>query len=232
MTAINTIEATIRTGSGKGFARRTRAQGLIPAVVYGPNLEKPLVISVDPKALRAAIATPRKMNTVLGMKVGDAQHMVLLKDFQMDPVSRALLHADFIDVRENEAVKVQVPVVLTGRAQGVADGGILTQVRREIEVWALPAAIPERLEVDVTAMKITSVLHIADVKLPEGVKVKSNVNYTIAVCAAPETDKAAEAQAAATAAAAAPDAKAAGDKKGAPADAKAPAADAKAPAKK
>ncbi|AKQ64898.1 LSU ribosomal protein L25p [Myxococcus hansupus] len=215
----STLEAQPREGSGKGVARRLRAQGLIPAVVYGKHLEKPVHISVDPKAVRQAINTPHKFNTLIKIKVAGGDREVLLKDYQMEPVTRAILHADFLDVRADEQVKVNVPLVLTGRAQGVADGGLLTQARRELEVWSLPAAIPERIEVDVTPMKITEVLHINDVKLPAGVSVKTNVNYTLAVISAPE---AAEAGPAAAAAAAAPakDAKAA------------PAKDAKAPAKK
>ncbi|ATB49320.1 50S ribosomal protein L25/general stress protein Ctc [Corallococcus macrosporus] len=213
-----TLEAKPREGSGKGVARRLRAQGLIPAVVYGKHLEKPVHLSVDPKAVRQAINTPHKFNTLINIKVEGGDRQVLLKDYQMEPVTRAILHADFLDVRPNEQVKVNVPLVLTGRAQGVADGGLLTQARREIEVWSLPASIPERIEVDVTPMKITEVLHINDVKLPEGVSVKTNVNYTLAVISAPE---AAEAGPAAAAAAAAP-AK----------DAKAAAAPAKAAAKK
>ncbi|MFP2957434.1 50S ribosomal protein L25/general stress protein Ctc [Myxococcus sp. 1LA] len=214
----STLEAKPREGSGKGIARRLRAQGLIPAVVYGKHLEKPVHISVDPKAVRQAINTPHKFNTLIQIKVEGGDRQVLLKDYQMEPVTRAILHADFLDVRPNEQVKVNVPLVLTGRAQGVADGGLLTQARREIEVWSLPAAIPERIEVDVTPMKITEVLHINDVKLPEGVSVKTNVNYTLAVISAPEAVEAGPAAAAATAAPAK--------------DAKAAAAPAKAPAKK
>ncbi|WIG98572.1 50S ribosomal protein L25/general stress protein Ctc [Myxococcus sp. SDU36] len=216
----STLEAKPREGSGKGFARRLRAQGLIPAVVYGKHLEKPVHISVDPKAVRQAINTPHKFNTLIQIKVEGGDRQVLLKDYQMEPVTRAILHADFLHVHPNEQVKVNVPLVLTGRAQGVADGGLLTQARREIEVWSLPAAIPERIEVDVTAMKIAEVLHINDLKLPQGVSVKTSVNYTLAVISAPEAAEAGPAAAAAATAAPAKDAKAA------------PAKDAKAPAKK
>jgi large subunit ribosomal protein L25 len=188
----STLDAKTRTGSGKGFARRTRAEGLIPGVVYGPHLEKPLSIAVNPKALKAAIATPKKLNTVLGLKLDGQERMVLLKDYQLDPVSRELLHADFIDVRENEPVKVKVPMVLTGKPAGVIEGGILTQMRREIEVWALPGAIPLQIEADVTPLKIGAALHVNDIKLPQGVTVKTTVNYTIAVVTAPESEKMAE----------------------------------------
>jgi large subunit ribosomal protein L25 len=182
------LEAKVREGSGKGSARKARASGLIPAIVYGKHLEKPLQISIDPKAVKTAVSTPKRLNTVIGLKVGSASHIVLLKEYQQDPVTRELLHADFIDVRENEQVKVKVPVALTGKAEGVGQGGILSQMRRELEVWALPAAIPEKIEVDVTPLKIGHSLHVNDVKLPSGITVKSNVNYTIAVVTAPEAE--------------------------------------------
>ncbi|AKF82784.1 50S ribosomal protein L25 [Myxococcus fulvus 124B02] len=221
----STLEAKAREGSGKGFARRLRGQGLVPAVVYGKHLEKPVHIAVDPKSVKAAINTPHKFNTLIQLKLAGGDQQVLLKDYQMDPVTREILHVDFIGVRENEQVKVNVPLVLTGKAQGVADGGLLTQARRELEVWALPAAIPERIEVDVTALKIAEALHVNDIKLPAGVSIKTNVNYTLAVLSAPESAEAAPAAAAAAAPAAAPAAAKAGDKA-------APAAAAKAPAKK
>ncbi len=238
------LNAKIRTGSGKGPARRTRAAGLVPAVVYGPHLEKPLNIAVDAKETKAAIQTPKKMNTVLGLSVEGKQLIVLLKEFQLDPVSKELLHVDFIDVRENDQVKVKIPLILTGKAEGVTNGGILSQIRRDIEVWALPAAIPEKIEVDVTPLKIGGSLHINEVKLPQGVTVKSSVNFTIAVVTAPEVEKVVEVAAVpgatpAEGAAAAPGAPAAaGGAAAKPGDAKAgaaaaPAKDAKAaPAKK
>jgi len=221
-----TLEAKSREGSGKGFARKLRAQGLVPAVVYGKHMQKPVHIAVDPKSVRAAINTPHKFNTLIQLKLAGGDQQVLLKDYQMDPVTRDILHVDFIGVRENEQVKVDVPLVLVGKSVGVAEGGLLSQIRREITVWALPTAIPERIEVDVTALKIAEALHINDVKFPAGVSVKSNVNYTVAVVAAPEAAEVAPAAAAAAAPAAAAPAAKAGDK------AAAPAAAAKAPAKK
>ncbi len=205
-----TLETKSRVGAGKGPARRTRAEGLVPACVYGKHLEKPISIAINGKALRAAINTPKKLNTVIGLKIDGKDYAVLVKDYQLDPVSKELLHADFIDVRENEQVKVNLPVVLTGKSVGVAEGGILSQMRRELEVWALPGAIPLNIEVDVTPMKIATALHINDVKLPAGITVKTHVNFTIAVVTAPEAEKVAEAAATPAAGAAAPAAGAAG----------------------
>ncbi len=223
----NVLEGKARDGSGKGPARRLRMQGMIPAVVYGKSLKAPMPISIDPLALRKAVNTKHKYNTLLTLKVGAHDQMVMLKDFQQDPVTKAVLHADFIAVQESEKVKVKVPVVLVGKAIGVAEGGILSVQRREIEVWAIATAIPEAIEADITHLKVAQALHINDIKLPAGVEVKSNVNYTLAVVAIPDKEEVAVVAAAAPgtvaagAAAPAADAKAgdakAGDAKAAPA---------------
>ncbi len=237
----STLEAKSRTGAGKGAARKLRAQGLVPAVVYGKHLQAPVHVAVEPKAVRQSINTPHKFNTLISLKLDGAAHQVLLKDYQVDPVTREILHADFIAVTDKEPVKVNVPLVLTGKAVGVADGGLLTQARRELEIWALPQAIPEKIEADVTHLKIAMALHINDIKLPQGVSVKTNVNYTLAVVSAPEREDAGVAASAAAAAALAPAAAApaagakageakAGDAKAG--DAKAAAAQPKAAAKK
>lgn len=229
-----------RSDSGKGSARKLRGQGMIPAVVYGRHLEKPAQLAVDPIGVKRAIATSQKLNTLITLKVeGGESRQVLLKDYQQDPVTRELLHADFIEVRDNEPVKVKVPLVLVGRAEGVAVGGILSQSRRDLEVWAMPAAIPEKIEADVTPLKIAQALHINDIKMPEGVKVKTHVNFTIAVVTAPEKEEAAPAPAAAAAVPGAAPAEGAAPAAGAAAapgkpgeKAAAPAAGAAAPAKK
>jgi large subunit ribosomal protein L25 len=230
------LEAKARSGQGKGPARRTRMEGLVPGIVYGKHLEKPISIALDGKALRAAIATPKKLNTVLGLVVDGAEHIVMLKDYQLEPMSKELLHADFIAVKENEQVKVKIPLVLVGKAVGVLEGGILSQMRRELEVWALPGAIPLNIEVDVSPLKIATALHINDIKLPTGITVKAHTNFTIAVVTAPEVEKVAEpvaAAAGAAPAAGAPAAAGAAPAAGAPAAAGAKAGEAaKAPAKK
>jgi large subunit ribosomal protein L25 len=186
----STLKAKTRPASGKGGARKLRATGLIPAVVYGRHLKEPVQIAVDPEGVSEAIATPHKLNTLITLQVdGAGDRQVLLKDYQQDPLTRELLHADFIEVRENEAVKVNVPLELMGKPEGVAAGGILSQTRRDLEVWALPNAIPAKIEVDVSHLKIAQALHINDMKMPSGVKVKTQVNFTIAVVTAPEKEE-------------------------------------------
>lgn len=229
----STLTAKSRSESGKGISRRLRNDGLVPAVIYGKG-SSPVSVAVDPIALRKAIATPHKFNTVITVKLeGQGDRLVLLKDYQYHPVSRKVLHADFQEVKLDQPVKVEVPVALTGKAVGTGDGGILTQVTRQIEVLSLPGAIPAQLEVDVTPLKVNESLHEADLTLPEGVKLAGRKNLTIAVISAPEgaeTPAAAPAAAAATAKAA----PAAGGKAAAPAAGgkAAPAAAAKPAAKK
>jgi large subunit ribosomal protein L25 len=204
----STLEARPREGSGKGSARRLRAQKLIPAVVYSRHLQQPLHIAVDPAAVRKAINTPHRLNTLITLKIdGKGEQQVLLKEYQQDPVTRDLLHADFVGVKEQEPIKVKVPIELVGKAEGVVAGGILEQKRRDIEVWAVPTAIPEKVEVDVTSLKIGSTIHANDLKLPAGVTVKTHVNYTIAVVTVPAAEIV---EAPAAAAVAAPGAPAAG----------------------
>jgi large subunit ribosomal protein L25 len=208
----------VREAGGKGEARRLRVSGKIPAVIYG-RTTKPVSVAVDPVELKKAIATPHKFNTVITVKLAGGDKLVLLKDYQQHPLNRALLHADFQEVRLDEVLSVDAPIVLVGKAQGVADGGLLSQIKRTIGITCLPGQIPATIEVDVTGLKFGTSLHEKDVKLPEGVKLSGHKNETIATLSVPE-----EAPAAAAAATAA--APAAGGK-AAPA-----AAAAKAPAKK
>jgi large subunit ribosomal protein L25 len=184
----NVLTAQARNDKGKGPARRLRAKGLIPAVVYGQKRE-PTHVAVDPAAIQKAIATPHKFNTLLTLQVDGAEKRVLFREYEVDPVTRQLLHADFLEVDPSKPVKVEVPIVATGKAEGVVAGGILTVSAHEIVVEALPEKIPVRIEVDVTPLKIGGSIHIADVKAPEGVKIKYATNFTVAVVTAPEKEE-------------------------------------------
>jgi large subunit ribosomal protein L25 len=186
--ADSSITAERREEKGKGPARRLRNKGLIPAVVYGRKQE-PTHLSVDPAVLLKAIETPHRFNTVLTLRLDGSDKHVLFKDYTVDPVTRKLLHADFLEVKLDEPVKVEVPVVTTGRAAGQAEGGILSLATHEIVLEALPNKIPVRIEVDVTNLKIGGSIHVADLKPPEGCKFKYGTNYVIAFLAVPEKEE-------------------------------------------
>lgn len=186
--AENIVTAERRELKGKGPARRLRLKGLIPAVVYGRKSE-PVSLSVDPGLLLKAIETPHKFNTLLTLKLEGVEKHVLFKDYAVDPVTRKLLHADFFEVKLDEAVKVEVPVVTTGRSIGVTEGGILSLATHDIVVEALPNKIPIRIEVDVTNLKVGGSIHVSELTAPEGCKFKFASNYVIAFVAVPEKEE-------------------------------------------
>ena len=164
-----TLEATPRDTFGKNEANRTRRGGMVPAVLYGtsdgPNKDaKP--ISVNPKALLKILHSESGVNTLISLKLaggGDAR--VLVKEYQLDPVTHEVLHADFYRVAMDKAIRVTVPVHLTGEARGVkADGGILDFVHREVEVECLPADIPGHIVVDVSDLGLHDGIRVRDLK--------------------------------------------------------------------
>lgn len=174
------LNVTNRDRTGKGVARTLRREGLIPATVYGRGLE-PCSIIVEPKALKAAIATEAGWNTLITLK-GDGAFsgkVVILKDLQVDAIRRNMKHADFQVINMKKKVHVMVPVHTIGKSAGEKVGGNLQVIRHELEVVCLPTAIPSAIEVDVTDMEIGDVLHIADLALPAGIEVPHEVNFTV-----------------------------------------------------
>lgn len=187
--ADNVVNAAQRESRGKGPARRLRAKGLIPAVVYGGQAA-PAHVAVDPKALLEAIETPHRFNTILTLKLdGAPEKHVLFKEYEVDPVSRELLHADFLEVKMDKPVRVHVPVVTKGVAAGQKEGGILSVATHDILVEALPGKIPVKIEVDVTPIKIGHSLHISEIKPPEGCKFKYQADFVVVFVAVPEKEE-------------------------------------------
>jgi large subunit ribosomal protein L25 len=165
MAATLTIEK--RDGRGKNEARRLRASGRIPAVLYGAEKGKALEIAVDPKALLRILHSESGVNTLIGlegMSEAGRDARVLVKEYQLDPIDHRLLHADFYAVAMDKMLTVTVPIVLKGEPRGVKQqGGILDFVTREFEIEVLPRDIPESIEVDVTELLIGQGVRIRDV---------------------------------------------------------------------
>lgn len=219
--AMFTIQASARVAGGKGAARRVRKGGQIPAVAYGKGMNT-LALSIAPKDVLAVLSSERGRNSVVDMKVGDArQLLVMIKDYTYHPLTRSLLHVDFVEVKLDRTVDVDVPLFPTGKAVGVTLGGVLRQVFRTVAVRSLPDRIPLKLEVDVSHLKLNEHIATQDLKLPEGVEVLLPAEQTLIAVVAPEKERAEEtaapAAAAATAAAAAPAAGAKDAKAAAPA---------------
>jgi large subunit ribosomal protein L25 len=162
------LEAVTRESFGKNEARRLRAKGHIPAVLYGgpaaDGVRKATPIAVDPKTLSGILHSDSGVNTLIGLKVGDEDVRVLVREFQIDPVTSKLLHADFYRIAMDKLLTVMVPIVVKGEPKGVKQqGGLLDFVHREVEIECLPADIPEHIEIDVTELMLGQSVRLRDV---------------------------------------------------------------------
>ncbi len=230
MMEIIKLSATNRPDSGKSPSSRLRRTGQIPAVCYGKGLAA-FSVAVAPKELLTILKSPHGKNSVIELNVQNAQtYTVMVRDFGYHPISRDLLHADFLQVKLDQPVDVEIPVNCTGKAKGLVAGGILQQIFRTLPIRCLPEKIPVMVEIDVTELDLGDTIKAGQVKLPDGVKVRLPEDQTVVVIAIPEKGEEVPAGAPGAAAAAAP---AAGAKAAAPAagaKAAAPAAGAKAAA--
>src|SRR5215475_3151959 len=162
------LEATTRDTFGKNEARRTRREGKVPAVVYGGSGDgghKALSIAVEPKALLRILHSESGANTLISLKLaGSADTKVLVKHFQLDPLTHQVLHADFYRVAMDRVIQVTIPVIVKGEPKGVKQqGGVLELIRREIEIECLPGDIPENVEVDASELMLNQGIRVRDI---------------------------------------------------------------------
>ncbi|MES1256523.1 MAG: 50S ribosomal protein L25 [Acidobacteriota bacterium] len=204
------LEATARHTIGKNEARRTRRSGKVPAVVYGAATagasREATPISVEPRALLKILHSESGANTLISLKldgVGDAR--VLIKDYQVDPVTRALLHADFYRVAMDRALQVTIPVLVKGEPKGVkVQGGLLEFIRREIVIECLPGDIPEHVEIDVSDLMLHQGVRVRDVATDARWKAISDLDMMLVHVIQPRAEEAATPEATAAAATATP----------------------------
>lgn len=171
-----TLEAVKRDGRGKNEANRLRASGKIPAVVYGSKKEgrspEGVAVSVDPKAVLRILHSESGANTLISLRVDGIESRVMVKEYQLDPVTHQLLHADFYALAMDKAITVTVPIALKGESRGVKlQGGIVDFVTREIEVQCLPTEIPENIPVDISELMLNQSIRVKD--LPQDARWKS-----------------------------------------------------------
>ena len=180
------LKVEIREGRGKGSARSIRRAGSVPAVMYG--LGEPTPIVINRKELVKIINAGGGASTLLSVQVGGKgqERLAILKDFQTDPVKNELLHVDLLEVAADKPVHVTAPVALsTENPAGVKDGGILQFLTRELMVECLPNNIPKHIDVEIDSLGINASVHVADVKLPEGVKALTEGDTVIVTIAPP-----------------------------------------------
>ncbi len=163
------IEVQPREETGKNANRRSRGRGKIPAVVYGGGKES-VSIEVDRKTLVDTMKGHAGENPIFLLKLGDKERHAMIRNMQIDPLSRQVIHIDFQRVLMDQKVKVAVPVELVGTSVGVkVDGGLLDFVTREVHVECLPGDIPKHLEADVTNLHIGQHFEARELKIPDGV---------------------------------------------------------------
>jgi large subunit ribosomal protein L25 len=182
------LEVKPRESSGSAESRRLRAGGFVPGVLYGGG-KKPHPFAVEERVLRRALTGGHGLHAILdvvfdGQKT--ARHAVL-KEYQLDPTRARLLHIDLHEVRLDQPIQALVVVELIGESEGVTEGGVLTQVTREVNVEALPMEVPDHLELDISAMRIGDSMRAGDLRMPEGVTLLDDPDETVVATVTPPT---------------------------------------------
>ncbi|HZC99033.1 MAG TPA: 50S ribosomal protein L25/general stress protein Ctc [Actinomycetes bacterium] len=180
------LAAEPRTDTGKGAARRARAGGRLPAVLYGHGIE-PEHLTVDAREFRQALRSGGA-NALITLRLGRVRHLAMPREIQRHPVRGTYTHVDFLVVRRGEKVTVPVPVHVTGDPPGVVQGGVLGQDLHQVNVEAEVTNVPEAIEGDVSGLEIGDVLRVGDLKPPEGVTILDDPETTVASVVAPTVE--------------------------------------------
>ncbi len=184
--ATASFSATVRTSSGKGTARKLRAAGEIPAIIYGHGRE-PQSLALHAHTFGRMLEKISYTTTVIELTVDGKMARTLIRELQRHPVKRDILHVDFQELVAGEKVTVRVPLKFVGTPDGVRmGGGILDETIRELHISVDPADIPNHIDVDVTPLQVGKSLHIRDIVIPAGVTVLDDPAGTICVCMIPK----------------------------------------------
>lgn len=184
--ATASLSASVRTDTGKGAARKLRAAGSIPAVIYGHGRE-PQALTTNARETERLLQRIATSSTVIELNVDGTVSRTLIREIQRHPFKRHVLHLDFQELVAGEQVTVKVPIVYVGTPEGVRlEGGILDQVMHELHLQCDPGNIPEHIDVDVSHVKLGKPMHVSDLALPAGVTVMDEPGATVCVVAPPK----------------------------------------------
>jgi len=178
------LKACIRNESGKGPARRFRKEGLMPAVFYGRG-EKAIHLSVNAAELLKIVRT-QKENVFIKLVIDGEkklEKLSLIKELQIEPVSRRFYHADFYEIRMDQRLTLDVPLHFAGIPVGVVNGGELQHLKRDLKISCLPSALPDSIEIDVTGLEIGDSIKVQDIRVPEGITVLDPGDVGVAMVA-------------------------------------------------
>jgi large subunit ribosomal protein L25 len=186
------LSVRIREAKGKGAVRKLRRNDQIPAIFYGPKTS-PMMLAVDYPELERVLKQSSGENVILDLLVetdkGTETRKAMLKDLIIDPVKENCLHVDFYEISMDREITVDIPIRLTNTPVGVADGGVLQQVTRQLTISCMPDKMIDALELDVSALAIGDALHVKDIELPEGIKTEEEALLTVALVAAPTVEE-------------------------------------------
>ncbi|MEW6614831.1 MAG: 50S ribosomal protein L25/general stress protein Ctc [Thermodesulfobacteriota bacterium] len=186
------LNAELRTECGKSAVRKLRREGLIPAILYGHKKES-IPLSLSSLLLNRIMTDEAIESTLIDLtiKAGEKEEKktVVLKDIQVSPVKRDYLHVDFYEVDMSEKIVVPISIHLIGKAKGVETGGILQQIKREVEVKCLPSEIPERFDIDVSNLEVGGSVHLSEISLDEGVEILEDLSLVVAAVLTPTVMK-------------------------------------------
>lgn len=185
------MTATLREQAGKGVARQLRRQGKIPAVLYGQ--EDCLLLILDPDGVRRILRSHAAGTALLSLSIAGAKtkanRIALLRDYQVDPVSNEILHADLFEVSMDKPIRVKVPVSLTGGVpQGVKEGGVLHHNLRQLNIECLPGALPDHIELDASQLGIAQGIHVRELPQQEGCRFLDDGDQMVVSVAAPMSE--------------------------------------------
>lgn len=199
---MGTLTVEKRDGIKKGVARKLRANGQIPGIVYGPKLEAPINITLTAKELTQSVDPTKKRNSIIDLTIKDGPSLpVMVREFQLDALRQEITHVDLVAIDPEKAITTKVPVEISGKSPGVALGGKLAITIRSVTIQAKPANIPSKFAVSLNNLGIGQTIYVEDLPTADDVKVLTAARQAVVVCEAPRVDKKA---AAAEAAAAAP----------------------------
>jgi len=190
------LEAEKRDGRGKGVARKLRAQGQVPAVLYGHGMD-PVSVAVDAKELGHALHTDAGANVLVDLHVGSDKHLVLAREIQRNHLRGELVHVDFLVIRRDEKISFQVPITVEGESPGVKQGGVVEHHLWELQAESLPGDVPQSIEVDISKMEIGDTFRVADLTALPGVTTEEETILSVVTPQVLEVEEAAEGEEAA-----------------------------------
>ena len=179
------LVAETREGTGKGAARKLRAAGRVPAILYGHGMD-PLALSVDSRELFHLLHTGAGANVLVDLVVDGTEHLALPRDVQRDHIRGRFVHVDFLAVRRDEKIHVTIPLRIVGESPGVKAGGVLEHHLWELNVECLATDVPEAIDVDISGLEIGSGVRVSDLKVRSGVTILTNPEDSVVAVTQPQ----------------------------------------------